>query len=349
MWFTQRLLPALLLLAGLGLDTAHAHPASDMVSTRELGLRAYDPWTDLPKTGKPSKKQMDAVAKACELNGMCLFYRGAGPKERGLGLCEKQCKKEPNAGKKAKDRQSAIERTFISRQNGEKPNQKDQIDSLGGVTCYGAVEPNKKAVYKLDENGDQWIPGVCKCDVPEIAKVLVVFIANGLEELKKAIEEGLKFLCAASFGLLKDIVDWGISFIPGAGVAVRTGKITAKLVKAAKSAYEHGATGTDFFGDFVTDVCGQKPPFSFGPDALFDALVELPLSSLGDEKEMACKLAKGKKCKKVNSKPEPKKKTQLYKGKKGEEGPLAAVELCALGRGGVVATRYTICGMGFMQ
>lgn len=48
-----------------------------------------------------------------------------------------------------------------------------------------------------------------------------------------------------------------------------------------------------------------------------DALVELPLSSLGDEKEMACKLAKGKKCKKVNSKPEPKKKTQLYKGKKG--------------------------------
>ncbi|KAK8859988.1 glycosyl hydrolase family 18 [Apiospora arundinis] len=320
MWFTQHLLPALLLLGGLGPDAGHARTISDLALVGDLTPRG-DAWSELPKNGKKAtKQQMDNVAKVAELNGMCLFYRGAGDRSRGIGLCEKQCQKDPGRGKKEKARIEAVERVFVARQNGEKPDFSDKMGAMGaGVSCYGNVEPNGRAQTYVDENGHQWISGRCECSSPAAMKAIVAFVGDGLDELGKMIVNALQDICAFGFGMLRDVTDWGISFVPGVGVAVRGVKISAKVVKAAKAAYKHGAEQEDFYNGFVKSVCGKPPPFDLSPDGLFMTLVNLPESALGNEKDIGCKLAKGKACKKIEAMAEPKdpkKEIKIWEPKK---------------------------------
>ncbi|KAK6828333.1 hypothetical protein PG987_011674 [Apiospora arundinis] len=303
---------ALLLANGLASPTGHDQEPSDPATPHAVAIRDGNEWT-LPETGNPSPKQMENLVNNYERLGLCLSWEGSTDWDarRTTGLCAKYCEKNPGG---RKGRGGRGRRDDIPAIGPQEWDHDEQVKKLKGVSCVAQQDINGKALYRPDENGHRWTTGVCECDAPQIAKEITVFVAEGFHEFYKACLEGLKQLCAAGFAVVKGIIEEGISWIPYVGVYVRGARITAKMVKAAKTAYQHGKTGNDFFDTMVKDACGAPPPFDFSLEGLFMALVELPDSALADDALIACKLEK-KACKKLEKVTDPKKPKIIYPGK----------------------------------
>ncbi|KAI0852020.1 hypothetical protein F5Y00DRAFT_274259 [Daldinia vernicosa] len=175
--------------------------------------------------------------------GICLSYLGAGNTEKELAPCK----------------------IFCPAQNpGSDPN---------AVGCKGPDVPIEKldpSTIDKDDDGNQFTPGECICDLSGAVAILDVVI-QGLSKLDNVI-------CAVVLSAVTTLVEEGLDAVPG-GASVTA---VHKAVEGAKTFVENGLDAISFFSDYIGKSCGVSD-FSFNLDDVFQGLSDAP-DSLGMSK-----------------------------------------------------------------
>ncbi|KAK8133423.1 hypothetical protein PG984_005435 [Apiospora sp. TS-2023a] len=156
------------------------------------------------------------------------------------------------------------------------------------------LEETDPAFQAFDEDG--FLHNIGKCFCTDDIKPLLDPIINAIAEAMEKLGEILEKICEGMLETMKQVVDVGITAIPG-GSAV---KAVSWGVRAAKTLAENGKTAEDMFGNWIGPVCGDANYKGFDIAAAFQQLSEAP-DSMGTS--TGCSNKKG--CKKPPSKPEP--------------------------------------------
>ncbi|KAI0385436.1 hypothetical protein F5Y04DRAFT_276765 [Hypomontagnella monticulosa] len=172
--------------------------------------------------------------------GICMSYFGAGPTDKELASCSTWC-----------------------------PTQNPGLDP-NAVGCKGptvAKEDLDPSTIFKDDDGNEWTPGECVCDLSAATAFLDVVI-EGLSKLDNV-------LCAVVLTAVTTLVQEGIDAVPG-GAAVTA---ASKAVEGAKTWVENGLDAISFFGDWIGGSCDIHD-FNFNLDDVFQGLTDAP-DSLG--------------------------------------------------------------------
>lgn len=174
--------------------------------------------------------------------GICLSYFADGPTDKELAPCK----------------------TFCPTQNpGSDPN---------AVGCKGPGIPRDQidpSIVEKDDDGNEFTPGTCVCDLSGATAILDVVI-QGLAELDNVI-------CAVILNAVVTLVEEGIDHVPGGSSAA-----IGKAVEGAKTFVENGLDAVSYFSDWIGQTCNIHD-FNFDLDDIFNGLVAEP-DSLGVSK-----------------------------------------------------------------
>lgn len=118
-----------------------------------------------------------------------------------------------------------------------------------------------------DDDGNEFTPGECVCDLSAAGAILDVVI-QGLSELDNVI-------CAVILSAIVTLVEEGIDAVPGGSSITAIGK----AVEGAKTFVENGLDAVSYFGNWIGQSCGVSD-FSFNLDDTFNSLTAEP-DSLG--------------------------------------------------------------------
>ncbi|XXG96945.1 hypothetical protein Hte_003236 [Hypoxylon texense] len=172
--------------------------------------------------------------------GICLSYFGEGPTEKELAPCKIFCPTQnPNADPNA-------------------------------VGCKGPGIPRDQidpSIVDKDDDGNEFTPGECICDLAAAGAILDVVI-QGLSELDSV-------LCSVILSAIVTLIEEGLDKIPG-GSSI---KAIEKAVEGAKTFLENGLDAVSYFGNWIGGSCGISD-FSFNLEDEFNGLVSQP-DSLG--------------------------------------------------------------------
>ncbi|KAI1781237.1 hypothetical protein F4818DRAFT_33257 [Hypoxylon cercidicola] len=172
--------------------------------------------------------------------GICLSYFDAGPTEKELAPCK----------------------IFCPAQNpGSDPN---AVGCKGPGIARDQIDPS---VVDKDDDGNDFTPGECVCDLSAAGAILDVVI-QGLAQLDNVI-------CAVIITAVVTLVEEGLDALPG-GASVNA---ATKAVEGAKTFVENGLDAASYFGDWIGKSCGISD-FNFNLDDVFNGLTEAP-DSLG--------------------------------------------------------------------
>ncbi|KAL7623816.1 hypothetical protein AAE478_005371 [Parahypoxylon ruwenzoriense] len=198
--------------------------------------------TGLSSAAVIPRSDADTIANFGRI-GICLSYFADGNREKELAPCS----------------------IFCPKQNpGSDPN---------AVGCKGPGIPRDKidpSIIEKDDDGNEFTPGECICDL-EAAGVILDVVIQALSELDNII-------CAVILSAITTLVESGIDALPG-GAQVTAAK---KAVEGAKTFAENGLNAVSFFGNWIGATCGVSG-FSFSLDDVFDGLSDAP-DSVGESR-----------------------------------------------------------------
>ncbi|TGJ78377.1 hypothetical protein E0Z10_g10385 [Xylaria hypoxylon] len=170
------------------------------------------------------------------------------------------------------------------------------------------IENNHGFPKYVDDDGYPWVPAHCKCEneaVEWLAGEIVEVVVEMLQHLDNII-------CAIFLSAIQTIADIGLDFIPGK-IAL---KGTEDVIRYAKSAYENGMTGANYYTNWVGDTCDVSG-WNFDLESMFMDMVFAPDSMMGDGVSSTGCVLKSKdksKCRDRRSEPDPMTSSKIHKG-----------------------------------
>lgn len=118
-----------------------------------------------------------------------------------------------------------------------------------------------------DDDGNEFTPGECICDLA-VAGAIIDVVIQGLSELDSV-------LCGVILSAIVTLLEEGLDKVPG-GSSI---KAVEKAVEGAKTFFENGLDGVSYFGNWIGGSCGISD-FSFNLEDEFADLLNQP-DSLG--------------------------------------------------------------------
>ncbi|KAI5862436.1 hypothetical protein GGS23DRAFT_100165 [Durotheca rogersii] len=138
------------------------------------------------------------------------------------------------------------------------------------VGCKGpgiSREKIDRSIVFKDDDGKEYTPGECICDL-EGASVILAVVLKALSELDEV-------LCGVVLSAITTLVEVGLSALPGGA----PGTAARRAVESAKTFAENGLDAASYFDSWIGAVCGI-PNFAFNIDDVFQGLNNAP-DSLG--------------------------------------------------------------------
>ncbi|KAF3492377.1 uncharacterized protein GIQ15_01894 [Arthroderma uncinatum] len=188
------------------------------------------------QAGKSIHQPDHQTIASWEKKGWCYAYLGAWNSEKSLAPCKHYCK-----GGNSKDG----------------PN--DLSCKLVGIS---AKDVAKQGFLYTDDDGKEFVPGECECNLAWLGD-LVLKTLEGLEKLDD-------ILCGVFATTIDIILEVALSATP-VGQLKRIGT----FIKGAKTFAENGLGVADFFGGWITPVCGKDWNKEVEP-TVFEVLAHAP-------------------------------------------------------------------------
>ncbi|KAF6798163.1 hypothetical protein CSOJ01_12781, partial [Colletotrichum sojae] len=165
------------------------------------------------------------------------------------------------------------------------------------IGCVSEHVANGKGPYPTDTDGNEYLPGKCKCaeDIDPIAEAFAIPIIESLAKLDNII-------CGVFVQAVVEAVNIGFAFVPGGQGVTAARTATKAAVQGAKSFAENAMTSYDFFDGWVKKGCGLEK-IELDYQKTFDSLVDAP-DSLGTS--TGCKRKERGRCKTQPARPDPK-------------------------------------------